>query len=239
MWQQQTLTQLQDLLGSDPTIHTVEVYGSTTTDELDEWSDLDVRISLESTALPRYFPATDWLDSLGQVYAIEQSNDDHSAVTRLVLTDLRRIDLHFVTDNSPLPAPAAPTVEHIQETLRTVANDFRFEAVLATSKIARNDLLIGAHLVLELERKCLVLAMMQRDLDLGTTQHRTGGHLNEAVQDLKVFPSTTEGFLDRIESAMTLFEKSAGSLDSSFQCDWEPLRLPINRARTSNLKSLR
>jgi len=52
---------------------------------------------------------------------------------------------------------------------------FRFEAVLAAVKAARGDVLIGAHLTLQLARHVLVIAMLLRDRDAGTNHHRHGG----------------------------------------------------------------
>ena len=61
--------------------------------------------------------------------------------------------------------------EAVAETLA----DFRFEAVLAAVKAARGDVLIGAHLTLQLARHVLVIAMLLRDRDAGTNHHRHGG----------------------------------------------------------------
>jgi hypothetical protein len=53
--------------------------------------------------------------------------------------------------------------------------NFRFDAVLAAVKAARGDVLIGAHLTLQLARHVLEMAMLLRDQDAGTTHHRFGG----------------------------------------------------------------
>ena len=47
--------------------------------------------------------------------------------------------------------------------------------VLAAVNAARGDVLIGAHLTLQLARHVLEMAMLLRDRDAGTTPHRFGG----------------------------------------------------------------
>jgi hypothetical protein len=57
----------------------------------------------------------------------------------------------------------------------TIVAAFRFEAVLAAVRAARGDVLIGAHLTLQLARHVLVIAMLLRDRDARTDHHRHGG----------------------------------------------------------------
>jgi hypothetical protein len=102
------------------------------------------------------------------------AHDD--AGVRLVLRDLRRIDLTATASarDGQGPPSAAPS-QNPADAVAELINRFRFDAVLAAVNAARGDILISAHLTLQLARHILVIAMLLRDRDAGTTQHRFGG----------------------------------------------------------------
>jgi hypothetical protein len=64
--------------------------------------------------------------------------------------------------------------QNFPDAVAEVIGVFHFDAVLAAVKAARGDVLIGAHLTLQLARHILVIAML-RDRDAGTAHHRFGG----------------------------------------------------------------
>jgi len=113
---------------------------------------------------------------LSPVFAASRSGDLSAHCVRLVLRDLRRI---VITATAPAggeqgPAPAGRSRDPA-EAAAELAGSFRFDAVLAAVKAARGDVLIGAHLTLQLARHILVIAMLLRDRDAGTAHHRHGG----------------------------------------------------------------
>jgi hypothetical protein len=108
--------------------------------------------------------------------------------------------------------------------------EFRFISVQAVGKLVRNDLLIGAHLALELERMVLVVAMLLRDRDLGTTVHRHGGLHNEVAERIGGAGHTAGDWLRRIDQAATVFGDLAQHLDPAWRADWQPLRQMLERA---------
>ena len=228
-WRKGLLEQVVACAATFPGSVKIEPFGSSVTGDVDEWSDLDVRLVVSGEAFPRVFPAEDWLGALGDIWAISQWFDETSATTRLVFRDGRRLDLRFEIENGAMPDISLAGEE---SPLAGLDGEFRFVAVLAIAKLARNDLLIGAHLVLELERMVLVVAMLLRDRDLDTTTHRRGGPYNEVVRRIGGPGETAGDWLGRIERAMMVFGDLARQLYSGWREDWGPLRGFLERARS-------
>lgn len=177
-WQQRTLPVLAVLAAEDARISDFRVRGSPsgTAAPTDRWSDLDVLI----TAAEPVVVAEDFARQIGcrlsPVFAAERGGNPAAYCVRLVLRDLRRID---ITATAPAgddqdPASAARSQNPAKAVTGLIGN-FRFDAILATVKAARGDVLSGAHLALQLARHILVIAMLLRDRDAGTAQHRYGG----------------------------------------------------------------
>jgi hypothetical protein len=225
-WQHQLLDQLTSVLGSQRGVVDIAPHGSFVTGNADQWSDLDVRITVTADWFAYFFPEMNWIADFGEVYATSQFIDQNSGTTRIVFRDGRRLDLRF--ESTAVTAGGGRRAAR-PDTLTTLENDFRFEAILAASKLARNDLLIGMHLTLELERKVLVVAMLLRDRDLGTNTHRFGGLHNDAVDLLGMAGTDTVGLVGRIRQASTAFSTLAVQLDPSWTPDWEPLRRYLSR----------
>jgi hypothetical protein len=205
----------------------VSAFGSSVAGETDAWSDLDVRIIVTPDAFGRMFPGTAWLAPVGTIWALNQWRDSGSATTRLVFGDGRRLDLRFESSGGHLPPGTMPEAD---SPLAGLEAEFRFVAVQAVVKLARNDLLIGAHLTLELERMTLVVAMLLRDRDLGTTVHRHGGLHNAVVGRIGGAGNSAGDWLRRIDQAATVFGDLARDLDPAWRADWQPLRVMIDRA---------
>ncbi|MBM7786487.1 nucleotidyltransferase domain-containing protein [Tenggerimyces flavus] len=207
-------------------VEQVWVFGSAASSELDEWSDLDVALvtpHVENANLG-------WLSGLGTVWAYEVAGN----TTRVVLKDGRRIDLVVVPNEDAIPgtkrkrievppADDAPRAAKPEE-VPALVNEFRFLAVQAVVKAARHDLLIGTHLALELPRRCLVLAMMLRDREVGTTVHRFGGPRNDLAARALGAAAKPDGILTIVSRARDLFDELATEYWPTYQPDWSPLQ---------------
>lgn len=130
---------------------------SGTADSADRWSDLDVMI----TATDPVAAAQDLgrqISRLSPVFAASRSGNASSYCVRLVLQDLRRID---ITASAPAAGQqdlaSAVTSQNPADAVAELIGTFRFEAVLAAVKAARGDILIGAHRTPQLARHILVI----------------------------------------------------------------------------------
>ncbi len=222
---------------------------------VDPWSDVDLVIVASEGAVQRYFASTDWLAPLGQVFATDRSSKESWLTLRVCLKDMRRMDFGITTEfalqhpdglirrltrancrvlfsrstivdalldqetmpaSSPLFAP---------EQFRILVNQFWFKGTLAVTKVARNDLLIGLHLALDMDRDCCVLAMVLRDRSVGTDHHRRGGAYNEVIQamDASRYSYTSAGILDMIEQSSIMFEHLAREWLADYTEQRQPL----------------
>ena len=216
-WQEKTLCELVSYLEPNKSVLALLVFGSCAEPEssFDYWSDIDLLLVLDNSALPDYFPSTAWLEQFGSIYAYDQSGNDYKSVTRVCFEDFRRLDLVFTTEDSlrkieiwprnPLTAGVrtvfsrSPVVDEFaghlyeqkpfsnisDERFKEMVRDFRFKSMLAVYKVVRTDLLIALHLALDQVRYCALLGMMQRDRLTGTDFHKVGGIGNEYVRELQ------------------------------------------------------
>jgi hypothetical protein len=228
------LSQLTTILQEYETVVALAINGSVAREEADEWSDLDLIIVV--TAMVPLFPSLDWLNPMGEIFTYSQSSSEDRGTTRIVFDDLRRVDLSFHTQQAvqsltpdnrvsfcrgskiifsrskaiseKLTAAYSPPVNTFsRHDFSKMANDFWFKAVLAVTKIARDDRLIAAHLVLDCWRDVMVLAMRERDLSTGTTVHKTGGVGNDFVNQLLPFDDFgSASLLSQLKDAAILFE---------------------------------
>jgi hypothetical protein len=86
---------------------------------------------------------------LAPVYAADRSGDLSAYTVRLVLTDLRRIDISATTPAGVEQSPAAAQNQSPPDPIPELIGTFKFDAVLAAVKAARHDVLISAHLTLQ------------------------------------------------------------------------------------------
>jgi len=179
-WQERLLPVLAGLASEDAWVSDLRAHGSAggTVAAADRWSDLDVLVTATEPIGAAESLARRIGDRVAPVFAASRSGSASGYCVRLVLADLRRIDISAVpaepsdgTGQALEPGQHQEPSEAVAETLA----DFRFEAVLAAVKAARGDVLIGAHLTLQLARHVLVIAMLLRDRDAGTSHHRHGG----------------------------------------------------------------
>lgn len=239
LWQERTIQEMITLLEANEAVLALLLKGSSANSsiQIDTWSDVDVTIVVADGALEAFFPTTAWLASLGELYTFSQSSNELTKTTRACFTDFRRIDCVILQESDfpeyvlhseavqPLfsrsrivdealpnivpvvPPPSVPTPEQFER----MVNDFWFKGMLATSKVMRNDLLIAAHLALELIQETCVLKMVLRDRALGTSHHRKGGWGNDFIARLETtqHPFTAMGILESIKQSNIVFDELA------------------------------
>lgn len=107
-WQVPLAAALAEFATADPRVVEVETHGSTAgpPDRIDQWCDLDLLI----TALDTRSVAEDLAGHIAAchapVFASHRSGGPDRHTLRLVLTDLRRIDITVVPPSNPQPRPA-------------------------------------------------------------------------------------------------------------------------------------
>ncbi|MCX6376619.1 MAG: aminoglycoside 6-adenylyltransferase, partial [Armatimonadetes bacterium] len=217
MWQQKTIERIKEHLSRDEDVRGLVLIGSYTRDDLapDAWSDADLVMIIRDEALSRFYPATDWLGDVGEIFCASQSSTTNYYVSRACFTDGRRIDFVIAAEGSlasieqweknPLAYTnlclfsCSPMLDKVlgmtfppsalkpvaSEDFERMANDFWFKGMLAVSKVWRDELLVALHLSLDMIRDCLVLGMMLRDRETGSDHHRDGAQGNRFVSTLE------------------------------------------------------
>ena len=180
----------------------------------DEWSDVDAKVVVADHALNEYAGSTQWLAPLGRVIGLERHRNGQAVSLRICSEQARRFDIMLIPESSltdvdrwewnpflgefqvmwskiPNLADMISSIPRLplvtgpdQEGLCRIVDQFWFKAAAALGRVARNDLLVGLHLGLDLVRDCLLLQMLLRDRELGTNIHREGGWGNEIAQEL-------------------------------------------------------
>jgi hypothetical protein len=193
----------------------VELHGSATrVEQLDGWSDLDLRLTTDG-GVP--------LESLtvgSGLWAYEDVRTPTAEICRTVLADGRRVD---VSING---AGRIIGLESTQD------NEIRFLASMAATKLGRGDRLIGGHLALDLIRSCLVIAMQLRDRDCGTTVHRHGSDRDRYAEQAMRLASLPLAITPRpnvVERTTELYAAWRAELDPEYQPDWSGLSALIDR----------
>lgn len=260
-WHAATTQQITDLCRADPDAEALALLGSAAQGRVDAWSDLDLLLVVRDGALDRFFPPVAWLASLGSIYASELHPGEFSSVARLCFEDLRRIDL-IVTTVSALQRYAEwpglpfaggnrvlfsrnPDVEtilglnldvpplHVPErAIEGLASGFWFKGTVAVQKVVRGDRLVAFHLSLGLIQDVAVLAMMLRDRETGTNQHR-GGLGDDDILALESTrqPHTPAGILASIAASAEAFDRLAVRWLPGYRPHRGPLLAWIEAAR--------
>ncbi len=211
-WQSACLIELDRLFRPQREVLAVIQYGSTARPAgLDQWSDIDLLIVVQTGSISHFVPDMAWTRNLGQLFACETYVYDSRAVARLCFEDFRRLDAVFTSPDqladigqwgkAYLCGPIrvrfckeASLLGYLQPTARpeppglspeqfdTMVNRFWFGLMVAGTKVLRKDLVIGRHLALEAAQTCLVLEMVLRDRRAGTNFHREGGESNALAE---------------------------------------------------------
>lgn len=217
---------------------------------VDFWSDIDLVVTLADGALARFHPGVVWLSAIGELFAVDTNATPDYAVTRAQFTDGRRIDFVLVEESSlarkaewtsnplrdggtvlfsrspVLPAitaqvlPVPPLESFSPDAFRALCNQFRFKAMLAVTKAARDELLVALHLSLDMIRDALLLGMLLRDRATGTNHHRDGSQGNHHVAALAAAsqPFTRAGILESIAQTALAFD----ALGTQWTRDYQP-----------------
>lgn len=210
------------------------MYGSAsgTAASADRWSDLDVLITAAEPAAAADSLARRIGCRLSLVFAADRSESPSAYCVRLALRDLRRIDITAAAPagDGQHPAAAVPDQGPADAIARLIGS-FQFDAVLAAVKAARGDVLIGAHLTLQLARHILAIVMLLRDRDAGTAHHRYGGSRWDAwatrlAQAPAPYPPA--GITAAIRSYTTMLDEIAANWDPQPQPDNRPLLELLN-----------
>ncbi len=257
------IDRLRQLTEPDDDVLALAVFGSQLGGQRDEWSDLDALLVVKEEAIPRFYPSLAWLQPLGEVFTYDQSANDFAHTTRVCFTSLERLDVLVTTEpalaqidawprppfwagcriifsHSPIAdrilartfaKPETPLIS--AEQFAAMVNQFHFKAMLAVTKVARDDRLIALHLALDLVRDCCVLKMLLRDRAEGTSHHRHGGTGNNYVARLDVLGSryTVAGILDLVEQSAVQFDGLAAQWSSGYVPQRQPLLAALGAAR--------
>jgi hypothetical protein len=115
----------------------------------------------------------------------------------------------------------------------------RHVTALAAAKLGRRDLLIGAHLCLEVARQALVVSMLLRDQESGRSHHHHGGrHDRDAVRvsaALSSLPAQAgpPDWLDLLLRLTVAFDAAAAMLWPDHRPNWQGLDAIVAAARTA------
>jgi hypothetical protein len=250
-WQGEALaTLLPTMSARFPSDTRFGVTGSLATGSVDRLSDLDLIVV--SDALPDAAGDLTMATAAGPVWSIERQEGDNGRTLRLVYSDGRRIDLLLRTEDSNLPDPvlwleisesapdlSPPLLAQQLEPARAEVLAVRHATALAAAKLGRRDVLIGAHLCLDVASKVLVVSMRLRDQESGRTHHHHGGRRDrDALRvsaDLSGLPADA-GPADWIDLLLRLtetFDTAAGALWPDHRPDWQGLDAIVVTARTA------
>lgn len=257
MWQDAAIQDLVALLQPDEDVRAVAVSGSCalSQNEKDEWSDVDLLVVVSEHAVSRYFPVTDWLQALGEIYAYEQNANQLTCTTRVCFSDFRRLDIVFTTESALEQIDSWGSVSFWNgtctlfsrstlvdtvlarmfeqpkallisaEQFHVMTNQFWFKATLAVTKVVRDDLLIALHLAFDLVRDCCVLAMLLRDRAAGTNYHRHGGIGNDFIAQLQAANCSYDAV--GILDSMEQSSVMFDSLAAQWSGEYKELRQPL------------
>ncbi len=144
-----------------------------------------------------------------------KNHDLFSQPCTVIWSRLPRLEAQIASFSSLSPTEP-PDISDAE--IERLADRFWFKAAVAVTKVARNDLLIGFHLALDLTRDCLVLQMVRRDREKGTQVHRVGGWGNELVD--RFLGEDQEGsslrILNLITQSCEAFDELASRLSPSY-----------------------
>lgn len=226
------------------------VTGSVATGTTDRLSDLDL-IAM-SAVLPDAAGDLAILTVAGPVWSIDRQESAGDRTLRVVYADGRRIDLLLRTSGSDLPEPVLwldfaatpgssplPALPERRDPARAEVLAVRHVAALAAAKLGRSDLLIGAHLCLEVARQVLVVSMWLRDQESGRTHRHHGGRrdsdslrVSGALSGLRP-DAGPEDWIDLLLRLTVAFDAAAKELWPDHGPDWQGLDAIVAAARTA------
>lgn len=265
-WQARTLRAMAATVAADEGIAEIWTYDPAGAAELDEWRDLDVALVAprpEAVTVTdpewRGFPVPVW------AYQAADTPTTEGTAIRVVGTGGERINVNVVGTRAELPEGArridevgnvdtagdvvgfgaAAALQGRTSDDRSMAsvpaavNGFRFTAARAVVEAARNDLLLGGHLALDLPRSCLALSMRLREREAATTGSdgpEVTDSWNEILERaLDVVPDAAAGqsdILDLVDASAGLFDELAALYWPDYVPDWSGLTALLDQARS-------
>ena len=252
-WQHAFIEALRQHLYTNEDILALVVFGSAAKQmAIDLWSDVDVLVVTTDEGLSTFFPEVEWLRPLAPIYAYEQPSSERTHITRLCFTDMRRVDLVFMTEAalkqsdqakfwqpgrvvfSKVPAiseqllkanRASPFSLPSPAEFERMVEQFWYRSTAAVYKVIREDWLIAWHLSLELIQDCCVLGMMLRDRREQINYHHSGGKGNDMLAQLPTFPESysATAILEVIAQTAVLFDNLAGQWSEAYEGRKRPL----------------
>lgn len=181
-------------------------------DEIDFWSDLDVLVVLEPGLELNEEQLDQSIAAMGLPIGCEKFKSAESIMVRAAIvleSSVQLLDATVCTYNEWVSVESTVNDSRVvygsielQDTQRQQSNTFSFSGYqdridsiwlkyfITLKKFARNDYLIGMHLLLDLVREFLVVEMIERDIKHQTNIHRFGYK--------ESFPESLHpGFLDK------------------------------------------
>ncbi|HEY8171457.1 MAG TPA: aminoglycoside 6-adenylyltransferase [Dehalococcoidia bacterium] len=211
-WRSDAITTLTRLLETDDDVVALVLFGSLAgpPENVDEWSDIDVLVSVRKGAMERFFPSPDWLRPIGEIWAYEAIAKANTRVLLVSFDAHRRIDIVIFEDadvdnialwpDNPfrgfrrvLFSRSVAIDRAVRElhsaalpaprtaVLDSSADRFWMAAETAVRKVVRGDLLIASHLALDLVRRCMEREMQLRDVRANTSHHPHGSDADGAI----------------------------------------------------------
>ena len=100
-WHVQAIEELQTMLMSSDDVVALALFGSAlqSSSQFDLWSDLDCLLVVKDDTYSQFYPATEWLKSFGELYALQQSENAFRSTTRACFVDFRRLDIVITTQS--------------------------------------------------------------------------------------------------------------------------------------------
>ncbi len=233
-WQKKSLQKLEEIFKNDAEI--MILVGSLADENIlvDEWSDIDLKITLDKKLIKKYYFDLKWLEKLWNIFSVEKNHSENFYTIRVCLDNFERFDITFITNwiseienwhiiwkykiifsNTKNLPEKIDKIEHKKwwwinlENLQSFQGNYWHKANNAIIKVMRNDLIIAHHLTLDLARDCLVLQMNLRDKKLNTNIHRTWDFWNKIIQKLMINEDnySERYILNSIKKYSKLFEE--------------------------------
>jgi hypothetical protein len=231
----------------------------------DAWSDVDVVLVVKDDTLDATYASLGWIEPLGTLYASEERRWKFTRTARCVFIDGSQIDFvltspaelaqldrwtyvpfcegvqilfsrseevaQVLTREFPPPALRQTTEGEFE----ALAREFRFKAMLAVHKVARNDLPIAAMVTLGLQERCCSLALMLRNRaqETGLNSLADAGWLVGLAHG----PSSAAGILDTVEQSARLFDRLGTEWSEEYEGCGQVLGAAIARARAELLRA--
>ncbi len=208
-WQPRLLDQLTERLGSEPGVRELWVLGSVAEAAVpDGWTDLDVGIVAESSAVDRLAEVRDWLPDADRIALVRgRALRGRDFIRRVVFTDLQWLDIFVMSSADtlrrprrrllPEPLPAETGLSDEDELFcdampEATAEEVVFDAAMALKKLSRGNLLDGMEMALELAHRCVKLGQLIRSRESGSVHHRGGSPHDHIAADIgAVAPGST------------------------------------------------